>query len=77
MGEYNHIQFNSTYSKANFSKDDIIKNNKNYSQKFGLRLTGKNRSLPIMFDSLNFTKHQLELDSLLGQKIVVLNHCQV
>ena len=77
MGEYNNIQSNSTYSKVNFSKDDIIKNNKNYSQKFDLRLTDNDRFLPIMFGSLNFTKHQLELDSILEQTIVVPNHCQV
>ena len=48
MGEYNNIQSNSTYSKANFSKDDI-KNNENYCQKFDLKLTGKDCSLPIMY----------------------------
>ena len=48
MGEYNNIQSNFTYSKANFSKDDIIKNNENYCQTFDLKLTDKDRSLPIM-----------------------------
>ena len=38
MGEYNNIQSNSAYSKANFSKDDNIRN---YCQKFDLRLTEK------------------------------------
>ena len=33
VGEYNIIQSNSTYSKVNFSKNDIIKNNENYCQK--------------------------------------------
>ena len=48
IGEYNNIQSNCTCSKANFSKDDIIKNNENYYQKCDLRLTDKDRSLPIM-----------------------------
>ena len=47
MGEYNKIQFNSTYSKANFSKDDIIKDNENNCQNFDLKLTDKDLSLPI------------------------------
>ena len=49
MGEYNNIQSNFTYSKANFCKDDIIKNNENYCQTFDLKLTDKDRSLPIMY----------------------------
>ena len=49
MGEYNNIQPNSTYSKANFSKDDIIKYNENYCQKFDLKLTDKDCSQPIMY----------------------------
>ena len=39
----------STYPKSNFSKDDIIKNDKNYCQKFDLNLTDKNRSLSIIY----------------------------
>ena len=31
---------------VNFSKGDIIKNNENYCQKFGLKLTDEDRSLP-------------------------------
>ena len=49
VGEYNNIQSNSTYPKSNFSKDDIIKNDKNYCQKFHLNLTDKNRSLSIIY----------------------------
>ena len=48
MREYNNIQSNSTYSEKNFSKDDIIKYNENYCQKFDLKLTDKEYSLPIM-----------------------------
>ena len=44
VGEHNYIQSSSAYSKANFSKDDIIKNNKKYCQKFDLRLTDKSFS---------------------------------
>ena len=47
-GDYNNIQSNFTNSKANFSRDDIIKDNENYCQKFDLKLTGKDRSLPII-----------------------------
>ena len=49
MGDYSNIQFNSAYSKANFSKDDIIKNNYNYCQKVDLRRTVKDRSLSVMY----------------------------
>ena len=49
VGEYNNIQSNSTYSKAHFSKDDIITNNESYFQKFNLKLTAKDRSPPIMY----------------------------
>ena len=48
MGKYNNIQSNSTYWKGNFSKDDIIKDNENYFQKFDFKLTEKDRSLPTM-----------------------------
>ena len=47
MEEYSNIQSNSTYSKTNFSKD--IKNNENYCQKFDLKLTDEDRSLPTMY----------------------------
>ena len=47
--EKKNIQSNSTYSKANFSKDDIIKNNGNYCQKFDLKLPDEDHSLPIMY----------------------------
>ena len=53
MGEYNNIQSNSAYSKANFSKDDNIKN---YCQKFDLRLTEKDHSLPVMYWLLKLHK---------------------
>ena len=49
VGEYINIQFNSTYSKPNFSKDYIIENNENYCQKSGLKLAEKDCSLPIMY----------------------------
>ena len=49
VGEYNIIQSNSTYSKVNFSKNDIIKNNENYCQKTDLILADKNRSRPIIY----------------------------
>ena len=49
VGKYSNIQSNSVYSKANLSKDDIIKNNENYCQKFDLKLTDKDRSVPIMY----------------------------
>ena len=49
MEEYNNIQSYSTYWKTDISKDDIIKNNENYCQKFDLKLTYKDRSLPIMY----------------------------
>ena len=65
IGEYNNIQSNCTCSKANFSKDDIIKNNENYYQKCDLRLTDKDRSLPIMNWLPKRHKHQLELHLLL------------
>ena len=48
VGQYINIQFNSTYSKTNFSKYDIVENDKNCCQKFDLKLTDKDRSLPIM-----------------------------
>ena len=44
-----NIQSNSTYSKANFSKDDIIKDNGNSCQKFDLKLPDEDHSLPIMY----------------------------
>ena len=47
--EYNICQSNCTYSKTNFSKDDIIKNNKNHCQKFVLKLRDKDHSLPVMY----------------------------
>ena len=56
VGEYNNMQSNSTYSKTNFSKYDIIKNNENYCQKFDLKLTDKDRSLPIMYWLSNLHK---------------------
>ena len=49
MGENNNNQQNLTYSKANFSKEDIINNNENFCKKFDLKLTDKDRSLPIMY----------------------------
>ena len=36
VGEYNNIQSNFTYSKKNFFKDDIYRNNEIYCQKFDL-----------------------------------------
>ena len=36
--KYKNIQSNSTYSETNSSKDDIIKNDENYCQKFDLKL---------------------------------------
>ena len=49
MGEYNNIKNNPTYPKSNFSKNDIIKNNENYCQKFDLKLTDRDPFLPIMY----------------------------
>ena len=49
VGEYNSILYNPTYSKANLSKDHIIKNNENYCQKFDLKRTAKNCFLPIIY----------------------------
>ena len=49
LRKYNNIQSNSTYSKGNFSKDDIFKNNENYCQQFDLKLTNKNCSQHIMY----------------------------
>ena len=40
-----HAYIYSAYSKANFSKDDIIKNNEIYCQKCDLRLTEKDSPL--------------------------------
>ena len=55
-GGYNNIQYNSTYSKTRFSKDDIINYNKSYCQKLDLKLTGEDRSLPIMYWLLKLHK---------------------
>ena len=49
VGKYNNIQSKYTYLKTNFSKDDIIKNDENYCQKFDLTPTDKYHSLPIMY----------------------------
>ena len=49
MREYNKILSNSTYSKANFSEDDVIKSNENYCRNFDLKLTDKDRSLFKMY----------------------------
>ena len=43
------MQSNYTYSKTNFTKDNIIKNNENYCQKFDHKLTEKDLSLPVMY----------------------------
>ena len=47
--ENSNIKSNSTYSKTNFSKDDVIKSNENYCQKFDLKLADKDCSLAIMY----------------------------
>ena len=49
VGQYDNISTYSTYSKTNFLKDDIIKNNENYCQKFDIKLTDKDCFLPIMY----------------------------
>ena len=49
VGEYNNIQSHFTYSKTDISKHDIIINNQNYCQKCDVKLTYKDRSLPIMY----------------------------
>ena len=49
VGQYNKIKSNSTYSKTNFYKDDLIKKNENYFQIFDRKLTYKDRSVPIMY----------------------------
>ena len=43
-----YSQHNSTYSKTNCSKDNIIKNNDNFCKKFDLKLAQNDLSLPIM-----------------------------
>ena len=58
VGEY--IQSNSVYSKANFSKDDIVENNENYCQKFDLGLRDEDCSLPIMYWLPNLHKTGVE-----------------
>ena len=49
VGEYNNILYNSSYSKSNFSEDDIINNNENYCQNVDPNLTRNDSSLLIMY----------------------------
>ena len=49
VGEYSNILYNSSYSKANFSEDDIINNNENYCQNVDPNLTRNDSSLLIMY----------------------------
>ena len=55
-GGYSNIQYNSTYSKTSFPKDDIINNNESYCQKLDLKLTDEDRSLTIKYWLLKLHK---------------------
>ena len=49
IGDYRSIQSNFTISKANLFKDDIVKKIKTIFKKSIVEMTGKDRSLPIMY----------------------------
>ena len=40
---------NNTYTQSNLSKDDIINRNSNVCKRFGMKLTDKQRDLPLMY----------------------------
>ena len=70
----NNIESNSTYLKANFFKDDDIKNNENYCQKFGLKLTDKDRSLPLMYCPPKLHKTPIGIRFIIASKNCNTNH---
>ena len=57
--------------------DDIININENYCQKFDLKLTDKDRSLPIMYCLHKHHKIRTGVRFIIASKMFVLNHCHV
>ena len=76
-GDYNNIQSNFTNSKANFSRDDIIKDNENYCQKFDLKLTDKDRSLPITITLYLYWLFELHKTPIGARFIIAFKNCSI